>query len=71
MRKEMTISLLRQRDVLARIIVTPREIDQYLAKQSGDIENQEFNVSHILLSLPQAADARTARGSERPRAGHL
>jgi peptidyl-prolyl cis-trans isomerase SurA len=54
-RKEMTITLLRQRDVLSKIIVTPREVDQYLAKQSGSIENQEFNVSHILLSLPQAA----------------
>ena len=55
MRKEMTISLLRRRDVLERIIVTPREIDQYLAKQSGSIDSQEFNISHILLALPQAA----------------
>jgi peptidyl-prolyl cis-trans isomerase SurA len=55
LRKEMTISLLRRRDVLERIIVTPREIDQYLAKQSGSIENQEFNISHILVALPQAA----------------
>ncbi|HZF24622.1 MAG TPA: peptidylprolyl isomerase SurA [Steroidobacteraceae bacterium] len=54
-RKEMTISLLRQRDVLSKIIVTPREVDQYLAKQSTSIESQEFNVSHILVSLPQAA----------------
>ncbi|HKE43665.1 MAG TPA: peptidylprolyl isomerase SurA [Steroidobacteraceae bacterium] len=54
-RKEMTITLLRQRDVLTKIIVTPREVEQYLAKQSTSIENQEFNVSHILLSLPQAA----------------
>jgi peptidyl-prolyl cis-trans isomerase SurA len=55
MRKEMTISLLRRRDVLEKINVTPREIDQYLAKQSGSIDNQEFNISHILLALPQAA----------------
>ncbi len=55
LRKEMTISLLRRRDVLEKIIVTPREIDQYLAKQSGSIDNQEFNISHILLALPQAA----------------
>ncbi len=54
-RKEMTITMLRQRDVLSHIIVTPREVDQYLAKQSSSIENQEFNVSHILLALPQAA----------------
>ena len=54
-RKEMTISLLRQRDVLARIIVTPREIDQYLEKEQQSGEDREFNVSHILLSLPEAA----------------
>jgi peptidyl-prolyl cis-trans isomerase SurA len=54
-RKEMTIQMLRQRDVLARIIVTPREIDQYLEKQKESGENREYNVSHILLSLPEAA----------------
>jgi peptidyl-prolyl cis-trans isomerase SurA len=54
-RKEMTIQMLRQRDVLARIIVTPREIDHYLEKQQESGENTEYNVSHILLSLPEAA----------------
>jgi peptidyl-prolyl cis-trans isomerase SurA len=47
--------MLRQRDVLARIIVTPREIDHYLEKQQDSGENTEYNVSHILLSLPEAA----------------
>jgi peptidyl-prolyl cis-trans isomerase SurA len=51
----MTIQMLRQRDVLARIIVTPREIDHYLEKQQESRENSEYNVSHILLSLPEAA----------------
>src|SRR5262245_21483733 len=55
MRDEMTITMLRQRDVLSRINVTPRELDQFMAKQAAT-ENQEYNVSHILLSLPQAAD---------------
>ncbi|HEY4646128.1 MAG TPA: peptidylprolyl isomerase [Steroidobacteraceae bacterium] len=56
LRKEMTITLLRQRDVLARIIVTPREIDQFLEQQQGSAaENLDYNVSHILLSLPEAA----------------
>ena len=54
-RKEMTIQMLRQRDVLARIIVTPREIDHYLEKQQESGENTEYDVSHILLSLPEAA----------------
>ena len=56
LRKEMTITMLRQRDVIARIIVTPREIDQFLEKQQGAAsENLEYNISHILLSLPEAA----------------
>ncbi len=55
MRKEMVLSTLRQRDVIAKINVTPRELDQYLARQQNAATNDEFNVSHILLSLPQAA----------------
>jgi peptidyl-prolyl cis-trans isomerase SurA len=55
MRKELTLNTLRDRDVIARIIVTPREIDQYLARQDNAAANDEFNVSHILLSLPSAS----------------
>lgn len=56
MRKELTLGLLRQRDVLQRIAITPREIDQYLEKQSkAPSENNEYNVSHILIAVPQEA----------------
>jgi len=55
MRKELTLSTLRQRDVSAHINVTPRELDQYLTRQQTSAANDEFNVSHILLSLPEAA----------------
>jgi peptidyl-prolyl cis-trans isomerase SurA len=55
MRKELTLNTLRQRDVIARITVTPHELDQYLARQQSAAANDEFNVSHILLSLPAAA----------------
>jgi peptidyl-prolyl cis-trans isomerase SurA len=55
MRKELTLSGLRQRDVIARINVTPHEMEQYLARQQNAASNDEFNVSHILLSLPAAA----------------
>ena len=34
MRQQLTLGLLRQRDVLQRIVVTPREIDQFLTKQA-------------------------------------
>src|SRR5215469_1140392 len=65
MRQQLTLGLLRQRDVLQRIVVTPREIDQFLAKQTKQpAANEEYNVSHILIAVPpnatpaQIADAQ-------------
>ena len=55
MRKELTLSTLRQRDVISHINVTPHELDQFLMRQQTSAANDEFNVSHILLSLPEAA----------------
>src|SRR5271170_4855381 len=54
-RKELTLTTLRQRDVIAHINVTPHELEQFLARQQTAAANDEFNVSHILLSLPEAA----------------
>ncbi|HYB32923.1 MAG TPA: peptidylprolyl isomerase [Steroidobacteraceae bacterium] len=55
-RKEITLQLLRQRDVLQHISVTPREIDQFLEKQAKTpAENNEYNVSHILIAVGQEA----------------
>lgn len=56
MRKEITLTLLRQRDVLQHISVTPREIDQFLEKQAKTpSERNEYNVSHILIAVGQEA----------------
>src|SRR5579862_1429178 len=55
MRKELTLSTLRQRDVISHINVSPHELEQYLAREQNAAANDEFNVSHILLSLPAAA----------------
>jgi peptidyl-prolyl cis-trans isomerase SurA len=56
LRKEITLSMLRQRDVLERIAVTPKEIDQYLEKQAkAPSGNHEYNVAHILIAVPQEA----------------
>jgi peptidyl-prolyl cis-trans isomerase SurA len=55
MRKELTLSTLRERDVISHINVTPHELEQFLARQQNAAANDEFNVSHILLSLPAAA----------------
>ena len=49
-RKEMMLQLLRQRDVLQHISVTPREIDQFLDRQAkAPSERNEYNVSHIQI----------------------
>jgi peptidyl-prolyl cis-trans isomerase SurA len=55
MRKELTLNTLRQRDVISHINVSPRELEQFLSRQQSSAANDEFNVSHILLSLPEAA----------------
>src|SRR3984893_6057986 len=55
MRRELILSTLRQRDVIAHINVSPRELEQFLTRQQTSAANDEFNVSHILLSLPEAA----------------
>ncbi|HPF25131.1 MAG TPA: peptidylprolyl isomerase [Steroidobacteraceae bacterium] len=55
-RKELTLQMLRQRDVIARINVSPRELQQYVDKQSKlPSDANEYNVSHILIAVPQAA----------------
>jgi peptidyl-prolyl cis-trans isomerase SurA len=69
-RKQMTIQLLQQRDVIAHINISPRELDQFLAKQQNAPDvNAEYNVSHILISVPVSAtpeqiEARSARARE-------
>ncbi|MGH8197032.1 MAG: peptidylprolyl isomerase [Steroidobacteraceae bacterium] len=56
MRREIMLSLLRQRDVFPRIYVSPRELDQALEREAGQSDaSTEYDVSHILLSLPESA----------------
>lgn len=64
-RREMTLQFLRQRDVLARIYISPREIDQFIARQSGGVAaNTEYEVAHILVSLPEAATPQQLEAAE-------
>jgi peptidyl-prolyl cis-trans isomerase SurA len=69
-RKQMRLQLLRQRDVIGRINISPRELDQAMARQrSAPDQNSEYNVSHILISVavsatPEQLEAREARAKE-------
>ena len=56
MRDQLIIGLLRERDVLQRIVVTPREVSQFLARQANQPSAQsEYDVSHILIAVPSDA----------------
>jgi len=56
LRKELAMQILRQRDVIGRINVSPREIEQFLERQKKmPSENIIYDVSHILIAVPQAA----------------
>jgi peptidyl-prolyl cis-trans isomerase SurA len=57
MRKEIALTALRQRDVLQRISITPRELDQFIERQKRlPSESSEYNVSHILIAVPEDAN---------------
>jgi len=56
MREQMIIERLRQRDVISRIGVNPRELQDYMAREEGAAYlNNRYKVSHILISVPAAA----------------
>ncbi len=55
-RRDLTLNYLRQRDVMQRIYVSPRELQQFLERQKNrPSELNEYNLSHILIAVPQAA----------------
>jgi peptidyl-prolyl cis-trans isomerase SurA len=57
-RNEMIIKQLRERRVENRVNVSPQEVDTYLASQKNRKGSDiEYNLGHILISLPEAANA--------------
>jgi len=64
-RKQLTLQLLRQRDVISRINISPRELDQAMARQQNAPDlNSEYNVSHILISVPVTASPEQIQARE-------
>jgi len=64
-RREIMLQMLRQHDVLQRISVTPKEVDQYLEKQGKTpSERNEYNVSHILIAVSQEASPQQVESAE-------
>ena len=58
-RNEILISRLQQRQVDNRVIVTEREIENYLSNREHQGETDiEFRISHILIAIPEGASTR-------------
>ena len=56
MRTEMMLEALRQRDVVARISVSEREIERFLQRQETSAGDQiDYDLSHILIAVRASA----------------
>jgi peptidyl-prolyl cis-trans isomerase SurA len=56
-RNEITLSRLREREVESKIQISESEVDNFLAdqKEGGAAANVEYNISHILVRVPENA----------------
>lgn len=54
-RSEITLSRLREREVAQKVVVTESEIDNFIQGQQSQTGRDEFNVSHILVAVPESA----------------
>jgi peptidyl-prolyl cis-trans isomerase SurA len=55
-REDLLIEQLEQRDVVSRIAITPRELDQCLVNANDKASDAfDYNISHILISVTGAA----------------
>jgi peptidyl-prolyl cis-trans isomerase SurA len=64
-RRQLTLQMLRQRDVIGRINISPRELEQFMARQqNAPDQNAEYNVSHILISVPVTASPEQIESRE-------
>jgi len=55
LRGQLLVQLLIEREVNNRVFVSEAEVENFLAAQAGRDGGAEYNVSHILLALPEAA----------------
>jgi peptidyl-prolyl cis-trans isomerase SurA len=63
---EILIARARERQVESKLSVSDAEIDSYLQTQAGLGQDEEFNISHILVAVPEnAAPEQTQARRER------
>ena len=58
-RDQMMIARIREREVDAKINVTPGEVDNFLANQTGAGAGEEVHLAHILIRIPEGASPET------------
>jgi len=57
LRREIQRQMLRSRDVVQRINISPRELDRYIERMKSTASaKSEYNVSHILIAVAQDAN---------------
>jgi len=65
MREQLTMERLRMRDVVSRISVTPRELEDYLERENNtSYQNNRYKISHILIALPAATTPDDLQNAE-------
>ena len=58
LRSQIALDTLRQREVVSRVYLNPREVDDFLrGAEAGEEANREYQVSHILIGTPLNATA--------------
>ncbi len=67
-RKEITVARLREREVAQKVVVTDSEIDNFIQTQQSQPGRDEFNISHILVAVPENASPEQLQ-ARRERAG--
>ena len=58
-RNQMMIARVREREVDARVTVTPGEVDNFLANQGGVGAGEEVHIAHIIIRIPEGASPET------------
>jgi peptidyl-prolyl cis-trans isomerase SurA len=65
-RRDLIIEALEQRDVINRISITPRELEQCLVdNDSSASDNFDYNISHILIGVPANATQQDLEAARR------
>lgn len=58
-RDQMMVARIREREVDAKIVVTPGEVDNFLANQSVSGAGEEVHLAHVLIRIPEGASPET------------